>query len=737
MLYGKHYGSQLERSQGNQEKELHATDAARHSGSFSTRRARTPPPEKDKDSDASPHEGSDSGPKKDEGKQPQKELTPLPKTAPTPVTEVSKTPIRQSCPPTPKTAVTPEMEEKVMPKPQQGGDAAKGPGEKEEKKSPQDSLQKEKKGGTAMSLRKLKKLKDSSSTRATSRTNTLRNMDRKANHLEFTLLNKLCRQRIAGDHQDFARRNLLDAAVNRASLKKAKRDIAEYRHVIPCLKAPDGSRQSFRAGMEYVVSKFYTGLYKSNLSPSRQQPAGEEVPSILPSEVRSHAIESMPRGKAPGTDKLSVVLLQACGDKLYCALANRFTKGDKEDLENYRPITLLPVLYKLFTRCILARIRGTPEEAQPIEQAGFRKVYSTLDHILTCCRLIEVAQEYHKPLVLTFVDYKKAFVSVKPAKVWEALEEQGVETRYTKILQECYTGCHTVFRPFCRDVAVAVERGVRQGDPISPCLFSACLESTIRRCDWEPFGVEVNGVRLNHLRFADDIVLVTKTPEDALRKLNGLDEAGKEAGLTINTTKTKVLRNSFCSSEPVLLEGVALENVEEYFYLGRLVNMKYDLKPEIERRKRAGWAAYNSIRTVLERASNSKLCADLFNSTDGRNDKQLLLRLHNDDVRAMTKVRDIVLHADEAKHHFAGHVIRRSDGRRTSVIQWRPYDKKRPRGRPPLRRQDSLAYRNNVRDDNSMKLRVDWRTAARDRSSWRRRWDPRKSNRRAEGRVVR
>ncbi|VDL86622.1 unnamed protein product, partial [Nippostrongylus brasiliensis] len=393
-----------------------------------------------------------------------------------------------------------------------------------------------------------------------------RNMDGKANHLEFTLLNKLCRQKIAEDHQDFARRKLLEAAVNRTSLKKVKRDIAEYRHVIPCLKAPDGSRQSSRAGMESIVSKFYTDLYKSNLRPNRQQPAGEEVPSILPSEVR-HAIESMPRGKAPGTDKLSVELLQACGDKLYCALAKRFTvyiseckvpaawkkssavllfkKGDKEDLENYRPITLLPVLYKVFTRCILARIRGTLKEAQPIEQAGFRKGYSTLDHILTCCRLIEVAQEYHEPLVLTFVDYKKAFDFVEPAK-------------------ECYTGCHTVFRPFCRDVAVAVERGVRQGDPISPCLFSACSESTIRRCDWEPFGVEVSGVRLNHLRFADDIVLVTKTPEDASRMLNGLHEAGKEAGLTTNTTKTKVLRNSFCSLEPVLLQGVALEDVKEY-----------------------------------------------------------------------------------------------------------------------------------------------------------------------------
>ncbi|VDL68855.1 unnamed protein product, partial [Nippostrongylus brasiliensis] len=280
----------------------------------------------------------------------------------------------------------------------------------------------------------------------------------------------------------------------------------------------------------------------------------------------------MPRGKAPGTDKLSVELLQAVQSPI-CV-------EGVISCAPYRPITLLPVLYKVFTRCILARIRGTLEEAQPIEQAGFRKGYMLP---------------------------KLSRVQKAPAKVWE--------TRYTKILQECYTDCHTVFRPFCRDVAVAVERGVLQGDPISPCLFSACLESTIRRCDWEPFGVEVNGVRLNHLRFADDIVLVTKTPEDASRMINGLHEAGKEAGLTINTTKTKVLRNSFCSLEPVLLQGVALEDVKEYVYLGRLVNMKNDLKPEIERRKRAGWAAYNSIRTVLERVSNSKLRADLFNST--------------------------------------------------------------------------------------------------------------------------
>ncbi|VDL70901.1 unnamed protein product [Nippostrongylus brasiliensis] len=99
--------------------------------------------------------------------------------------------------------------------------------------------------------------------------------------------------------------------------------------------------------------------------------------------------------------------------------------------------------------------------------------------------------------------------------------------------------------------------------------------------------------------------------------------------------------------------------------------MNNDLKPESERRKKAGWAAYNTIRTVLDRASNSKLRADLFNSTvlpalcyafetwcltrraeTQRRSvqisierrmagltfrKQRIIRLHNNGVRAMTE----------------------------------------------------------------------------------------------------
>ncbi|EYB92422.1 hypothetical protein Y032_0194g1438 [Ancylostoma ceylanicum] len=75
------------------------------------------------------------------------------------------------------------------------------------------------------------------------------------------------------------------------------------------------------------------------------------------------------------------------------------------------------------------------------------------------------------------------------------------------------------------------------------------------------------------------------------------------------------MRSAFSSRQPVLLQEVPLENASDYVYLGRLLNMENDIKAEIAKRGRAGWAAYNSIKNVLEDTKDQKLRADLFNST--------------------------------------------------------------------------------------------------------------------------
>nr|CDJ83180.1 RNA-directed DNA polymerase (reverse transcriptase) domain containing protein [Haemonchus contortus] len=361
--------------------------------------------------------------------------------------------------------------------------------------------------------------------------------------------------------------------------------------------------------------------------------------------------------------------------------------------------------------------------------------------------------------MMTFIKYENAFDSVEPAKVWEALEEQGVERIYVDVLRESYCGRTTVFRPFYNYLEITVEKGLRQDDPISPHLFCACLEHLIRRCHWDDFGVNINGRSLNHLRFGSNIVLITNSPEDASEMLRRLEEQGSQCGLTIVTSKTKVMRNSFSSGTPVLLEGSPIEDLDGYVYLGSQLNMRNDLTEEMKRRREAATDAFESIEIIVKNTENDKLRARLFNSTvlpaltyAGETwaltkslEKQLLsihvslerrllnlsqsqqIELNYADVRAMSKVKDVLLHVDEAKHRFDGYLMRAKDGRWSSATV--QYEKKRLPGRPALKWADSLAHRNNVYDPNTLKIITCWTALAQNREQWRRSWDPRKTNR--------
>ncbi|XGW34916.1 hypothetical protein V3C99_018737 [Haemonchus contortus] len=99
------------------------------------------------------------------------------------------------------------------------------------------------------------------------------------------------------------------------------------------------------------------------------------------------------------------------------------------------------------------------------------------------------------------------------------------------MLRELCDSFTTRISPFYKEVIVNVKRGVRQGDTISPKLFSAALENIPRHLEWEDLGVKVDGCFLHHLRFADDIVLITPNIEQAERMLAEFDSAcGTNAG---------------------------------------------------------------------------------------------------------------------------------------------------------------------------------------------------------------
>ncbi|KAK6749192.1 hypothetical protein RB195_001658 [Necator americanus] len=211
--------------------------------------------------------------------------------------------------------------------------------------------------------------------------------------------------------------------------------------------------------MEKIIYDLCSDLFDNHVRlPSYHlREDGHVIPVVLPSEIR-HAITSVRNRTAPGPDRIRPEHLKNLPPVLINTLARLFTrylseckvpqqwktsktvllykKGDPHDIGNYRPICLLSVIYKLFTRVILNRIEKVLDEGQPCEQSGFRKGFSTIDHIHTVSKLIEISQEYKMPLCLTFIDFKKAFDSVETEAVVEALDNQRVPTQYIKVLRE-------------------------------------------------------------------------------------------------------------------------------------------------------------------------------------------------------------------------------------------------------------------------------------------------------------
>ncbi|KAE9421601.1 hypothetical protein Angca_004753, partial [Angiostrongylus cantonensis] len=113
-----------------------------------------------------------------------------------------------------------------------------------------------------------------------------------------------------------------------------------------------------------------------------------------------------------------------------------------------------------------------------------------------------------------------------------------------------------------------VKRGVRQGDTVSPKLFTATLQNVTRTLEWDNMGVKIDGRQLHRLRFADDIVLITPDISQAKRMLADFDKACGKIGLRLNLNKTMFMKNGLVSLAPFSLNGTNVFECSSYVYLG-------------------------------------------------------------------------------------------------------------------------------------------------------------------------
>ena len=125
---------------------------------------------------------------------------------------------------------------------------------------------------------------------------------------------------------------------------------------------------------------------------------------------------------------------------------------------------------------VLSCLHRAPTLAMSLNaEAGFRKEFNTVDHLFTFSQLREKFCEHQLPLWTAALDFQKAFDTIDHHGVWASLLEQGVQTGYVKLLQKLYTGQTGRVRLDKLSKPFSIERGTKQGDPLSSLLFNAVL----------------------------------------------------------------------------------------------------------------------------------------------------------------------------------------------------------------------------------------------------------------------
>ena len=121
-----------------------------------------------------------------------------------------------------------------------------------------------------------------------------------------------------------------------------------------------------------------------------------------------------------------------------------------------------------------------------------------------------------------------------------ALHKVGIYEGYVQLLEDIYTNATAkIYTENDVSKAIPIERGVRQGDTISPKMFTVAMEEIFKKLNLQERGLNIDGEKLTDLRFADDVALITSSVKDMEIQLNDLNRESKKIGLKIHKGKTK------------------------------------------------------------------------------------------------------------------------------------------------------------------------------------------------------
>ena len=259
-------------------------------------------------------------------------------------------------------------------------------------------------------------------------------------------------------------------------------------------------------------------------------------------------------------------------------------KGDTSDPNNYRLLTVSSCVYRLYANVVrdLMTTWCVTNHTVPDAQFGFYPGRNTLQPMFILRHLIHAARhrKLHKQVYAAFIDFTQAYDTVDRAKLWSHLEGIGMPKALLAVARSMYAGdAYELVDGEKRTGQIRPARGVRQGCPLSPLLFSLYVNEVFNRFP-QARGARagVDGrLQVSHLMYADDLTLLANSASDLQFMLDSLARYAEEKGLTVNVSKSHVVvfnGKEGAGTPDFVLGDQGLDVVREFKYLGVVFDEK-------------------------------------------------------------------------------------------------------------------------------------------------------------------